>query len=167
MNKDKETFLAILDNNRQIIFKICNMYCQDKEDEKDLVQDVIFQLWNSFEKFDGRVKISTWIYRIALNVAISFYRKSKTRAKYQADFDERFLQSAPWEAPNQDEEIMYLKQFINKLDKMNKALMILYLDGNSHEEIASILNISKSNVGTKINRIKQRLKKQFENINSQ
>ncbi|MTI20986.1 sigma-70 family RNA polymerase sigma factor [Fulvivirga sp. RKSG066] len=166
MKKSKEAFLAILDENRQIIFKVCNMYCRDKEDEKDLVQDVIIQLWNSFEKFDGRVKISTWIYRIALNVAISFYRKSKTRANHSADFDESFLQIAPSEGPNYDEQIDLLKQFINNLDQMHKALMILYLDGNSHEEIANILNISKSNVGTKINRIKQKLKVQFENINT-
>ena len=164
MNKDKDSFLAILDNNRQIIFKVCNMYCKDSEDEKDLVQDVIIQLWNSFEKFDGRVKISTWIYRIALNVAISFYRKTKTRAKYSADFDERFLQITASDDSNQDEQIILLKGFINQLDEMNKALMILYLDDNSHEEIANVLNISVSNVGTKINRIKNKLREQFKNI---
>lgn len=166
MKKDKEEFLAILNNNRQIIFKVCNMYCRDKEDEKDLVQDVIIQLWNSFERFDGRVKISTWIYRIALNVAISFYRKSKTRDKHKTDFDENFLQIAEPVSHENNEQIALLTHFINELDKMNKALMILYLDGNSHDEIADILNITKSNVGTKINRIKNRLKKQFKNINT-
>ena len=163
MKKNKEEFLEVLEANRGIIFKVCNMYCKDTEDQKDLVQDVIIQLWNSFDRYNEEYKISTWIYRIALNVAISTLRKSTSRKKVQAPFEHDFVEIAADQDENKDENLKLLRHFIDQLDEMNKALMILYLDGNSHEEIANILNISTSNVGTKINRIKQKLKIQFQN----
>lgn len=164
MKKNKEEFLRILEANKLIIFKVCNSYCRDPEDQKDLVQDVIIQLWNSFESYNDQYKLTTWIYRIALNVAISFYRKQSTRSKHISNFDVSFLQIVQEDHVESQENINLLNQFIDQLDELNKALMILYLDGNSHEEIAEILNISKSNVGTKINRTKEKLKEQFKKI---
>ncbi|MDX1630172.1 MAG: sigma-70 family RNA polymerase sigma factor [Fulvivirga sp.] len=165
MTKNKEKFIQLLHDHKQIIFKVCNMYCKDSEDQKDLVQDVIYQLWNSFENYDSKYKVTTWMYRIALNVAISFYRKTKTKMKYNTRLDDSFLEIGVEEEIDQAEEVKMLKNFINQLDKMNKALMILYLDGNSHEEIGNVLNISTSNVGTKINRIKSKLKDHFKKLN--
>lgn len=161
---NKEVFLQLLESNKGIIFKVCNMYCSDPEDQKDLVQEVIIQLWNSHEKFDGRSKLSTWIYRVALNVAISSYRKTKTKSKHIAAFEVDFLEIAEETPQENDEDLKLLKHFIDQLDELNKALIILYLDENNYEEIAAILNISPSNVGTKINRIKKRLKEQFETL---
>ncbi|MGH1365153.1 MAG: RNA polymerase sigma factor [Calditrichia bacterium] len=164
MKKSKEEFLGILEANRGIIFKICNSYCSDSEDRKDLVQDVIVQLWRSFDKYDEQYKITTWMYRIALNVAISSSRKSATRNKYATQIDHEFVFISDYDDSDQSEDLILLRGFINQLDDMNKALMVLYLDGNSYDEMASILNISSSSVGTKLARIKQQLRQQFENL---
>lgn len=160
-NKRNE-FTQVIDKHRGILFKIANAYCKDPDDQKDLVQEVIIQLWESYGNYDPKYKITTWIYRIALNVAISYYRKSSTRKKYTIPMQDRFVDvAAESEEGHQEEEIKILQQFIQQLDELNKAMMILYLDGNSHAEIADVLNITKSNVGTKINRIKEKLKKHF------
>jgi len=164
MKRSKEEFLGILEANRGIIFKICNSYCSDPEDRRDLVQDVIVQLWRSFDKYDEQYKITTWMYRIALNVAISSSRKSATRKKYSTQVDHEFVFISDNDDSDQSEDLTLLREFINQLDDMNKALMVLYLDGNSYDEIASILNISSSNVGTKLGRVKQQLRQQFENL---
>lgn len=156
--------MHVLEAHKLIIFKISNTYCHDPEDQKDLVQEVIFQLWSSFGAYDEQYKLSTWIYRIALNVAISFYRKSSTRQKHLSAVDVSFVQIAQEDTQETSEDVKLLRHFIDQLNELNRALMILYLDGHSHEEIAGILNISKSNVGTKMNRIKNQLKKQFNNI---
>ena len=165
MKRDRAAFMEILEDHKLIIFKICNSYSRDPEEQKDLVQEVILQLWSSFPKYNPEFKFSTWIYRIALNVAISNYRKSTTRNKHLAKVEDSYVEIALDHDSDDREDVQLLKQFIDQLDELNRALMILYLDGNSHEEIAAILNISKSNVGTKINRIKEKLKKQFKDIN--
>jgi RNA polymerase sigma factor (sigma-70 family) len=159
-NKRNE-FTQVIDKHRGILFKIANAYCKDPDDQKDLVQEIIIQIWESYHNYDPKYKITTWIYRIALNVAISHYRKSSTRKKYTIPMQDRFVEVAAENEENQEEEIKILRQFIQQLDELNRAMMILYLDGNSHAEIADVLNITKSNVGTKINRIKEKLKKHF------
>lgn len=161
MNRDKETFLTVLEAHRGIIFKVCNSYCSHLEDRKDLAQEIILQLWKSYPSYKDAYKLSTWIYRIALNVSISYARKFRVRKRYPMLPIEDFIQIASKEEDLQ-EEVQLLQEFIGQLDELNKALMILYLDGYSHEEIASLLHISQSNVGTKISRIKRQLKKQFE-----
>ena len=161
MNRDKETFLEVLEAHRGIIFKVCNSYCTNLEDRKDLGQEIILQLWKSYPYYKETYKLSTWIYRIALNVSISHARKSRVRKRYPMLPLEEFIQISAEEGTPQ-EEIQLLQEFISQLDGLSKALMLLYLDGYSHEEIATLLHISQSNVGTKIGRIKRKLKKQFE-----
>jgi RNA polymerase sigma-70 factor (ECF subfamily) len=165
MDKDKEKFVEIIEKNRGIIFKICNNYCKNPEDQKDLAQDITIELWKNFDKYDAKYKLTTWMYRIALNVAISSYRKQLTKKKYSTTLDLGFVHITQEETNNNEEELKMLKGFIDQLDEMNKALIILYLDSNSHKEIAEILNISTSNVGTKISRIKEKLKTYFLNLN--
>ncbi|MDF9797715.1 RNA polymerase sigma factor (sigma-70 family) [Catalinimonas alkaloidigena] len=164
MKKDKETFLRVLEQHKKIIFKVCNAYCYDPEDRKDLVQEVIVQLWRSFSKYDEQYKLSTWMYSIALNVAISFYRKESKISQRTFSLNDSFLLITETEDHADEENLKLLRQFINQLAPLNRALMILYLDEHSHEEIANILEISVSNVGTKINRIKQKLRKQFATL---
>jgi RNA polymerase sigma-70 factor (ECF subfamily) len=161
MEKDK--FIEVIKENRNLIFKVCYTYCRDQENRKDLEQEILFQLWKSFEKFDGRVKISTWIYRIALNTAISFYRNDNKYIGKTVAFDESIISVSSHEQDlEQDENITLLYQFIDKLSVLDKALMLLYLDNNKYMEIADILGISESNVATKISRIKKTLKNQFD-----
>lgn len=163
MEKDK--FISVIKENQKLIFKICYSYCSNPENRKDLQQEILMQIWNSFSKFDGRVRISTWIYRIALNTAISYYRndcKHKNR-KVSIDASIISLSNFEYDGSEQDEKIAMLYRFIAGLNEMDKALILLYLDDNKLKEIADILGISETNVATKISRIKKRLKEQFSN----
>jgi len=161
-NKD---FLDLIEQHKRIIFKVCNSYCKHQESRKDLAQEIVIQLWKSFGKYDSQYKVSTWMYRIALNVAISFYRREK---KYTStsSITESNIDFADDNTSSHDTEsnIVQLHQFIDHLDELHKALMILYLDDNSYKDISEVLGITETNVATKINRIKQKLKQQFETI---
>jgi RNA polymerase sigma-70 factor (ECF subfamily) len=157
---DKAPFIDILENHKGILYKVANSYCKDSEDRQDLIQEITIQLWKSFHKYDTQYKVSTWIYRIALNVSISFYRKERTRKSLTIATDQLVdIQ----ENINDDLEpqILQLNLFIQQLKPLDKALMILYLEDKGHQEISEILGISTSNVATKIGRTKQQLKTQF------
>lgn len=167
LNK-KEKFIVTLDDHKKIIYKIVNSYCPNKEDRKDLEQEIIIQLWNSFDKYNAEFKYSTWMYRIALNVAISFYRKEKKWSVKNDFFDEDSIFSIEEDVEEEKTDLDYhmklLQEFINNLGELDKALMLLYLEEKSHEEITEILGITKTNVATKINRIKLKLRKEFNKI---
>lgn len=147
-----------------MIYKVCYSYCSEAESRKDLQQEILIQLWKSFSRFDGRVKISTWIYRIALNTAISFYRKDSKHHDKKVRLDDDII-SLPEPEPNveKDENLELLRTFIAQLGEVDKALILLYLEDAPYKEIAEILGISESNVATKIGRVKRKLKKQFTN----
>ena len=157
-----DLFLSVISFNKGILFKIANSYCKDGEDRKDLVQEIIVQLWKSFERFNDQYKYSTWIYRIALNVAISFYRKENRRKQVSNPLTDGILNYADTNVTSEtDENIKLLQQFIAGLKELDKAIMLLYLEEKSHKEIADIIGISESNVATKIGRIKILLKQKF------
>ena len=160
-DKTNSNFISLIDEHKGIIYKIANAYCKDYDDQQDLVQEIIIQLWKSFENYNPKFKITTWMYRIALNISISQYRKTMVRKKNTIPMEEYMVNVEMEDKQDQGEEIMILQAFIHNLDPLNKAIMIMYLDGNSHGEIANVLDISKSNVGTKINRIKEKLKGHF------
>lgn len=164
MKVDQDHFLEVLEQNKGILYKIANTYSNDREDQKDLVQEMTFQLYRSFDKYDKRFRWSTYIYRIALNVAISFQRKQTTSNKTGS------ISTMVLEIPDPEslvshnpEQLLLLKQFINRLNPLDKALMLLYLDETSTAEMANILGITETNVTSKIYRIKKKLRKQFEN----
>lgn len=164
MKVDREQFVSIIKDNQNLIFKICYSYCSDSENRKDLQQEILLQLWNSFSKFDGRVKISTWIYRIALNTAITFYRNDCKFNHKRVTIDATVISESDLEYSSEhDEQIAMLYQFIGHLNEMDRALILLYLDDNKYKDIAEILGISETNVATKISRIKKILKEQFCN----
>mgnify|MGYP002640074827 CR=1 FL=1 len=162
----KERFISTIDNHKKIIYKIVNSYCQNKEDRKDLEQEIIIQLWNSFDKYKAEYKYSTWMYRIALNVAISFYRKEKKWTTKNDFYNEESIFSIDEDRNEEETELDYhlklLQEFIQNLNELNKALMLLYIEEKSHEEIAEILGITKTNVATKISRLKSKLKEEFK-----
>ncbi|HXO36202.1 MAG TPA: sigma-70 family RNA polymerase sigma factor [Candidatus Acidoferrales bacterium] len=156
----QERFQTVVDQHKKILYKVCNSYCRNRDDRDDLAQEIIIQLWRSFGKFDERYRFSTWMYRIALNVAISFHRRENTRTRYVISDEERLLEAID-ETKDQPEEIRFLYEFIDGLDPLNKALVLLYLDGNNYQEIAEVLGISETNVGTKISRLKSKMKQEF------
>jgi len=160
---NKEEFIKIISKNKNLIYKVCNAYCKDNSNRQDLEQEILIQLWISFKRYDGRVKTTTWMYKVAINTAISYYRKNSTQQKYRSNIDISLI-SLEYEENNIiDEQISLLYSFIDGLNDMDKALMLLYLDNNKQKEIAEILGITETNVATKIGRIKQSLKKQFIN----
>lgn len=168
MVNKKEQFIRTIDEHKKIIYKIVNSYCQNKEDRKDLEQEIIIQLWNSFDNYNSDYKYSTWMYRIALNVAISFYRKEKKWSIKNDFYNEESIfkieEDTSEEQTELDFHLKLLQEFIHNLNELNKALILLYLEEKSYEEIAEILGITKTNVATKISRIKFKLKKEFQNI---
>lgn len=159
---EPDIFTSLIDMHKGIIYKIANTYCRDDEQRKDLVQEILLQLWRSFEHYDAQYKHSTWIYRVSLNVAISFYRKEQTRKKIAQSYPEEILQlKAEEKKPEIREEARLLLQCINELPGLDRALILLYLEGKSHKEMAEIMGISETNVATKVSRIKNRLKQRF------
>jgi RNA polymerase sigma factor (sigma-70 family) len=150
----EERFQNLIEEHKKILYKICHSYCQNPADRDDLAQEILFQLWRSFASFDERVRFTTWMYRIALNVAISFYRRETVRGQHVMADGESLLDSIG-EGRKDSENVQTLYRWIGDLDPLNKALVILYLDGNSHREIAGVLGISETNVATKIGRIKE------------
>jgi RNA polymerase sigma factor (sigma-70 family) len=157
-----DIFLSVIQTNKGIIYKVANSYCNNQEDRKDLVQEIIVQLWKSFDNYTSQYKYSTWMYRISLNVAISFYRKENRRKQVSNPLSDGILIVDDRGATQEIEEnIGYLQQFISELKELDKALMLLYLEEKSHKEIAEIIGISETNVATKIGRIKSKLKQKF------
>lgn len=163
--KEQEKLLQKINDNQKIIFKICNSYCSNKNDREDLVQEIIYQLLKSFHSFNEQYKFSTWMYRVSLNVAISFYRKSKTTS--MISFVESPADREDYNHHSMDLEnnISILQHFINELKELDKALMILYLESKSYKEISEILGITETNVATKVSRIKNNLKQKFSELN--
>jgi RNA polymerase sigma-70 factor (ECF subfamily) len=157
-NNLQDYFLNIFEQNIGIIMKIARAYTKTIQDREDLINDIALELWKSFERFKGDSKISTWIYRVALNTSINYSRKSKSTSLVSSS-DLKLVNSTNW-LIEQDEssqgEILY--DCINELNALNKAIILLYLDGNSHEEISTITGITKTNVGTRIGRIKEQIK---------
>lgn len=156
-------FEQTIEKNKGIIYKVANSYCKDSDDRKDLVQEIIIQLWRSFKRFDHSSKLSTWIYRVALNVAISFYRRDSKRKMVSTELTESLIAIIPEnEAGEAENQINQLQQFIGELKDMDRALMILYLEDKSQKEMGEIMGITETNVSTKVARIKEKLRLKFQ-----
>jgi RNA polymerase sigma factor (sigma-70 family) len=153
-------FLQLLQDNKGILYKIGTSYCRNAGDREDLIQEMIYQLWRSAPRFDENQKFSTWMYRIALNVAISFYRKS-SRAGVTVSLDAEVQFAGEDGDPVLAERVETLQRFLRGLGDLDKALMILYLEERPYRDIAEIMGISETNVATKLSRIKSRLKQEF------
>lgn len=168
MNKQEQQFLfeVIIEKHKGILFKVARTYCPDEEDRQDLIQEMMIQIWQSIHKYNDQYKISTWLYRISLNVAISFYRKNSTRANKYTELNEQTVEALIEDKSDNEIHLNLLDQFISELKEIEKALMVLYLEDKSHTEIAEILGLSVSNVGTKIGRIKDQLKLRFSQLKS-
>ena len=163
--KEQEELLQRIRDNRGIVFKICNSYCSNKNDREDLAQEILYQLLKSYHSFNEEYKFSTWMYRVALNVAISFYRKTKTGNVIELVDQHEDKEDDEGHSVQLENNITILQQFINELKELDKALMLLYLESKSYKEISEILGITETNVATKISRIKDTLKQKFSNLN--
>lgn len=160
LRKESDTqFLEMIRKNEGIIFKVASFYTDKEHPISDLYQEVVLNLWKAFPSFRGDSKYSTWIYRIALNTCVSFYRRSKKNIAY-VDIS----MDVP-EITDNNEQIQELYKLINRLGKIERALVLLYLDDKSYKEIAEITGLTVTNVATKLSRIKDKLKQMSNKLN--
>lgn len=157
---DAQHFAALLQAHQRLLYKVAYVYCRDPEERRDLLQDMAIQLWRALPSYDGRAALSTWVYRIAANVAISHRRHQGRRIRDALPLDFAFDVADTAFAPD-TEESRQLRALIDGLDEINRALMLFYLEGFDHSEIAEMLGTSASNVGTRLNRIKAKLQSQL------
>jgi RNA polymerase sigma-70 factor (ECF subfamily) len=163
--QEQEELLKEINNNKGILYRVCYMYCKNGSDREDLAQEIVYQLLRSYPSFKKEFRFSTWMYRISLNTAISFYRKSRTRAFIALAAEHEDQEDKNDDAHRREYQMGILEQFIRELKELDKALMLLYLESKSHREISEILGITETNVATKVSRIKETLKQKFSNLN--
>lgn len=155
----KEAFISTIKANEGILYKVTKIYAKDLEDQKDLYQEIVYQLWKSFESFSGRSKRSTWMYRVALNTSIAHLNKEKkTIASSSGRFN--FENVAIYEERDTlfEERLDLMYSHIRRLNVIEKGLILLFLEGKSYDEIAAITGFTNTNVGTRLARIKKKLK---------
>jgi RNA polymerase sigma factor (sigma-70 family) len=156
----KEIFIKSIQENERLIFKVASFYTDNKDDRDDLVQEIIYSIWKSFETFKQNSSLSTWMYRVAMNVSIFHLKKNKKRVlTVPIDFEVSNLSETYFDSF--EENLLILQKQIQHLNLLDKGILMLYLESKSHEEIAEITGISKSNVGTKLSRIREKLKQQI------
>jgi RNA polymerase sigma factor (sigma-70 family) len=156
---NQDDFLAALNSHKGILYKVSNAYCARPEERNDLVQEIIVELWRAYPGFDAaRAQFSTWMYRIALNVAISMHR-GQTRRIHDALPLEALLDfaAADLELARGDDDLLALQQLLTSLDALSRALILLYLEGYEQNEIAELTGLTPTNVSTRLQRIKQKL----------
>ena len=163
MRKQKAEFVQIIKDSEAIIHKITRVYAVGAEDQKDLYQEIVYQLWKSFDSFKGAAKISTWIYRIALNTAITHLNNEKRKRNHSA-IDFNLVQLAEHTDDLKEEKIKILYAHIQELNLVERGLILLFLEGKSYDEMALITGFSVTNVGTRLGRIKQKLKAQIKKV---
>ena len=156
----KETFITAIKDNEGLIYKVASVYTNTIEDRKDLVQEIIYQLWKSFDSFNQKSSLSTWMYRVAMNVAI-YHLKIAKRNFLTVPLDGQFSNLHETDNGGFEEKWKALRQQLDKLNLLDRGIILLYLENKSYEEIAQITGITESNVGTKMFRIKEKLKKQI------
>ena len=154
--QNTDAFVALIKENQGLIYKVTKLYANSKEDAEDLYQDIVYQLWKSLGTFRNESKISTWIYRIALNASITHLRKEKRKGNHLA-VTEELLNKEDAKDNLQEEQFDIMYAYLKKLNEVEKGIIFLYLEGKSYDEIAAITGFTASNVGTRLSRIKQKI----------
>ena len=159
VDKDLEhQFVTALENNQNIVHKVCSLYTNDRDSHNDLFQEITIQLWKTYPKFRGDAKFSTWMYRVALNTAITLYRKSKKRVRTQ-DYDSVIFKIKTDEYDDtQERQLKLMYNAVKQLGDIEKALVFLYLEDKNYTEIAETLGITEVNARVKMNRVKNKLR---------
>jgi RNA polymerase sigma-70 factor, ECF subfamily len=156
----RSEYVNIVKENKGIIYKITKIYTDTRDDQQDLYQEILYQLWKSFDTFNNNSKISTWIYKVALNTSLA-YLNQKKRQPRRTDIEEIIHEGEDKQDSLMEDRIDQMYQLIKKLNEGERGMILLHLDGKSYEEISIITGFSVSNVGTKLNRIRLKLKNQI------
>ncbi|MEP3371718.1 MAG: sigma-70 family RNA polymerase sigma factor [Maribacter dokdonensis] len=157
----KEDFIQQIKENEGIVYKVARLYTNSAEDQKDVYQEIVYQLWKSYPSFKANSKISTWMYRVALNTAISHLKKEK-RIGTRVSIDNFLLNKIDEVDTVMEERITLLYAHIKKLSIVEKGIILLHLEGKNYDDIAAITGFTKTNIGTRLARIKQKLKSQIK-----
>jgi RNA polymerase sigma-70 factor (ECF subfamily) len=154
--QNKNEFVRVIQENEALIYKVSKVYTNSREDEQDLYQEIVYQLWKSFGSFRHESKLSTWMYRIALNTAISNLNNEKRKGKF-LPISDWVLNRTETDDPVREERFELLYAHIRELSTVEKGIILLYLEGKSYEEMAAITGFTTTNIGTRLGRIKQKL----------
>nr|WP_067063038.1 sigma-70 family RNA polymerase sigma factor [Mucilaginibacter sp. L294] len=165
MENNEARFIQLIEEHKAMLFKICRIYQDDEADRDDLMQEMILQLWVAFGSFQGKSKFSTWMYRVALNTAILFFRKQKRRPDSEQLPDKLDHLQAEATDTEKDEQLTLFYKAIQRLNKVEKALIFLYMEDQPYEDIALNLGISQINVRVRLNRTKNKLKEIVKSMN--
>jgi len=157
----RKEFVDILNNHRGLIYKVCHLYCDDPEDRKDLFQEIVLQVWKSLESFRQESTIGTWMYRIALNTAITHFRKEK-RLGGKVSLTGIDIPDLN-DSSEKEDQLKELFKAIEDLDRIDKSIILLYLEEKNYEEISEITGLTRTNVGVRLNRIKIKLSNKIIN----
>lgn len=155
-SETQQRFLDIVRENEGLIYKVCYMYAENDEHLKDLYQEVIANIWQGLDSYRGQSKVSTWIYRIAINTCVSYLRRNSRYGRSEAIDDVRAL-SIVDEGYEHAQQLKAMYEMIGLLGKLDKAIIMLWLDEYSYDEISAMTGISRNNVASRLHRIKQRL----------
>ncbi|WP_199750525.1 RNA polymerase sigma factor [Gynurincola endophyticus] len=156
---NQNDFIALIQENRGIIHKVTHLYCTQEEDKEDLFQEIVIQLWKSYGKFRGDAKFSTWMYRIAINTAITSIRKtSRTIRTVSTEVIPVEIQLEQYDK-EKEAQLYQLYTAIKELNEIERSIVMLYLDDRSYDEMEEILGINQNNLRVKMNRIKDKLRK--------
>ncbi|QSS96732.1 RNA polymerase sigma factor [Psychroflexus sp. ALD_RP9] len=159
IKQQEHQFVELLETHQNIVHKICRLYTYDESSHKDLFQEITVQLWKAFPKFRGDAKFSTWMYRVALNTAITLYRKRKRRVT-TTDIDQvNFKIASEVYDDTVEENLKLMYSAIKELNDIDKALVFLYLEDKNYKEISETLGITEVNARVKMNRVKTKLKR--------
>ncbi len=159
--EQENSFMHFLTGYKKLIIKVAGIYVQHSEERKDLVQEITLQLWKAWPRYNPEFALSTWAYRIALNVSISYLRKEKSR-KLKHEAYESQWDILHWEDKNLNKQLEQLYSLLEHLRLLDKAIIILSLEGKKNKEISEVMGITATNVSTKLQRIKEQLKKQYQ-----
>ena len=155
----QKEFAALIRQHQALIYKVCHIYCKNEADKQDLFQEIVYQVWKSFSSFRGEAKFTTWLYRIALNTAMTYARKNRSFSRTT------YVDSWPIQPIDEDkssaikEQADQLSRAIAQLSEVEKSIVMLYLEEKTYEEMEEILGINQNNLRVKMNRIKEKLKK--------
>ena len=156
MEAKQTHFLELIEQHKGILHKVARMYMDNSEDQNDLIQEIVLQLWKSFERFEGNSQFSTWMYRVSLNTALTFFKKEKKKTD-RYTFLENIDQVDEVDSDEKETQLELFYKAVHELNKVEKALIFLFLEGQSHKEIGSSLGISEGNARVKLNRTKEKI----------
>lgn len=162
MKEKEKEFLNRIESHKGILYKVSKMYMDNNDDQQDLFQEIVCQLWKSYDTFRNESQFSTWMYRVAINTAIVFLRKEKRKVdKYEIASEN--IKEDESDSHVKESQLEHFYKAVHKLEKIDKAIIFYQLEGFSHKEIGENLGISEGNARVKLNRAKEKLKEIIKN----